>query len=313
MLGYASRRILTGVILIILVSAITFWLLSFSFESIVANRLGQAANPESIAALKSDLGLDRPVPVMYLDWLGHVLTGNLGASFYTGEPVSSAVGARMAVTLSVILPALIISVVIAVGLGVVAAARGGWIDKVLQGIMLSGHLVPGLLVAIFLVSLLSVSLGWLPAGGYTPPQKDAAAWARSITIPVIVLCLGGAANIATQVRGTMIDELRKDYVRTLRTRGVGTTSLVVRHALRNAAGPALTVVGLEFTSMFFGALVIEQVFALPGVGVYSFNASLEGDFPIIMGLVIFTVGLTVSINLLTDLANGWLNPKARLH
>ncbi|WP_461172751.1 ABC transporter permease [Arthrobacter sp. Z1-9] len=313
MLGYATRRILTGVILIILVSAITFWLLSFSFDSVIANRLGPAANAETVAALRADLGLDRSVPVLYFEWLGQVVTGDLGASFYTGEPVASAVAGRMAVTLSVILPALVISVAIAVVLGVIAAARGGWIDKVLQGIMLSGNLIPGLLVAILLVSLLSVTLGWLPAGGYTPPQKDTAAWARSITIPVIVLCLGGAANIATQVRGTMIDELRKDYVRTLRTRGVGTKALVLRHALRNAAGPALTVVGLEFSTMFFGALVIEQVFALPGVGLYSFNASLQGDFPVIMGLVIFTVGLTVSINLLTDLANGWLNPKARLH
>ncbi|WP_211315685.1 ABC transporter permease [Rathayibacter caricis] len=251
--------------------------------------------------------------MQYVDWLGRVLTGDLGQSFYTGEPVASAVARRMGVTLSVIIPALIISVVIAVVLGVVAAARGGWIDKMLQGVMLSGLLIPGLLVAIFLVSVLAVTLQVLPAGGYTSPQDDPQAWVRSITIPVIVLCLGGAANIATQVRGTMIDELRKDYVRTLRTRGVSTRALVLRHALRNAAGPALTVAGLEFGSMFFGALVIEQVFALPGVGLYSFNASIQGDFPVIMGLVIFSVGLTVAINLITDLANGWLNPKARVH
>ena len=313
MLTYTARRILSGAVLIVLVSAITFWLLSFSFDNIIASRLGQAANPETVAAMKHELGLDRPLIVQYGEWFGNLFRGDFGSSFYTGQPVLDAVPPRLAVTMSVVIPSLLISGVIAVLLGVVAASRGGWIDRVVQGMMLSGYLIPGLLVAILLVSVFAVTFGWLPAGGYTRPQDDLGAWARSITIPVIALCIGGAANIATQVRGTMIDELRKDYVRTLRTRGLSPAAIVIRHALRNAAGPALTVLGLEFISMFGGALIIEQVFALPGFGIYSFNAALQGDFPVLMGLTIFAVGITVGVNLLTDLANGWLNPKARIY
>ncbi|MDN4474190.1 ABC transporter permease [Demequina zhanjiangensis] len=313
MLLYALRRLAIGAILVLLVTFITYFLLSFSFDNIITSRLGQSASPELVAELKADLGLDRSVFVQYLDWLGNVVQGDLGTSFFTGEPVVDAVPARLAVTLSVIVPALIISVIVAVVLGVTAASRGGVVDTLTQGLMLAGYLIPGLLVAIGLVVLFAVNLGWLPAGGYTAPGDDLGAWSRSIVIPVITIAIGGSANIASQVRGTMVDELRKDYVRTLRTRGVPTRSLVIKHALRNAAGPALTVFGLEFVAMFGSALIIEQVFALPGFGLYSFNAALQGDFPVMMGVTLFAVGLTVTVNLITDLANGWLNPKARIY
>lgn len=312
MLLYALRRIMAGAILIVLVSMITFFLLSLSFDSVIASRLGSAATPETIAAVRTDLGLDRPLAVQYLEWILNVLRGDFGTSFYTGEPVNDAVASRMAVTMSVIVPALLISAIIAVFLGVSAAARGGKVDKLVQGLLLSGYLIPSLLVAILLVVIFAVNLGWLPAGGYTPPGESLTDWAKSVTIPILALSFSGAANIANQVRGTMVDELRKDYVRTLRTRGVGTRSIVIRHALRNAAAPALTVFGLQFIQMFGGALIIEQVFALPGFGTFSFNAALQGDFPVLMGLTIYGVGLTVGVNLITDLANGWLNPKARL-
>jgi peptide/nickel transport system permease protein len=155
-------------------------------------------------------------------------------------------------------------------------------------------------------------LGWLPATGYTPLSEDPVAWAKSITIPVIALIIGGIANMAAQVRGAMIDELNKDYVRTLRTRGIGTRSIVLKHVLRNAAGPALTTLSLEFLTMLGGALIIENVFALPGYGVFAFNSSLQADIPVIMGITLFTVLLVVLVNLITDLLNGWLNPKARV-
>jgi len=313
MLIYTLRRLAFGVILFVLVSLITFWLLSFSFDDAVTARLGPAASPETTAALMRELGLDRPVMLQYFDWLAHVVQGDLGKSFFTGEPVASAVPARMGVTLSIVVPALLISVAISVILGVTAAARGGVVDKVVQGMMLFGYLVPNLLVAIFFVVLFAIQLHLLPATGFTPFSKDPAAWARSVTIPIIALVVAGAANISNQIRGAMIDELRRDYVRTLRTRGISPMSIVIRHALRNAAGPALTVFGFEFITMFGGALIIEQVFALPGYGIYSFNSALENDFPVILGLTVFGVFLTVGVNLVTDLANGWLNPKARIH
>lgn len=310
---YILRRLGAGLVLAILVTFITFLLLSTSFEDVARTILGPSATPEVTEALIAERGWDRPVFVQYVDWLVNAARGNFGVSVYTSLPVGPTVLQRLAVTLSVIIPALILTVILSTILGVWSASRGGAVDRLAQGISLVGYIVPGLLLAIGLVVIFAVQLKWLPATGYTPPAEDPAAWARSITIPVIVLVIGGVANMAAQVRGRMIDELRRDYVRTLRTRGTSTTSIVLRHALRNAASPALTVMSLEFIGMFGGALIIENVFALPGYGSFAFNASLQGDIPVIMGITAFGVLLVTVVNLLTDLANGWLNPKARVH
>lgn len=310
---YILRRLGTGLVLAILVTFITFLLLSTSFEDVARTILGPSATPDVTEALIAERGWDRPVFVQYVDWLVNAVQGDFGVSVYTSLPVGPTVLQRLAVTLSVIVPALILTVILSTILGVWSASRGGAADRLAQGISLVGYIVPGLLLAIGLVVIFAVQLKWLPATGYTPPAEDPAAWARSITIPVIVLVIGGVANMAAQVRGRMIDELRRDYVRTLRTRGTSTTSIVLRHALRNAASPALTVMSLEFIGMFGGALIIENVFALPGYGSFAFNASLQGDIPVIMGITAFGVLLVTVVNLLTDLANGWLNPKARVH
>jgi peptide/nickel transport system permease protein len=312
MITYIARRVATGLILAVLVTMLTFLLLSFSFENVVISLLGGAATPENVTALTRELGYDRPVMVQYFDWLFKGLTGDFGNSLFTSQSVVTAVISRLAVTLSLIVVALTITAVISVLLGVWSASKGGIVDKIAQGISLIGYIFPGLLIAIALVVIFAVNLKWLPATGYTPLAEDPVKWLRSITIPVIVLVIAGAANLAAQVRGTMIDELRKDYVRTLRTRGINPRSIVLKHALRNAAGPGLTVLSLEFISMFGAALIIEKVFALPGFGTFAFNASLTGDIPVIMGITVFSVALVISVNLLVDLANGWLNPKARV-
>lgn len=310
---FILRRVATGLVLALLVTFLTFLLLSPSFESVVRSLLGTTADPETVAARMTAMGFDRPVVVQYFEWLTGVLRGDFGISYFTSEPVAPAVAARLAVTLSIIVVALVFTVVASVALGVWGASRGGFVDRLTQGISLFGHVVPGLLIAIALVSVLAINLKVLPAGGFTPFNHSPMKWAASITIPVIVLVIGSVATLAAQVRGAMIGELSKDYVRTLRTRGVSRRSIVLRHALRNAASPALTVLSLEFISMFGGALVIEKVFALPGFGNFAFNASLQGDIPVIMGITVFSVLLVISVNLVVDLANGWLNPKARMH
>jgi peptide/nickel transport system permease protein len=313
MLAYVLRRIGAGLVLALLVTLITFLMLSLTFKDVVRTLLGQSATPESIDGMMHRLGYDRPVLVQYGDWLLGLLRGDLGISVYTSLPVGSSVLQRLGVTLSIIVPALLITVLLSTSLGVWAATRGGIADRIAQGLSLVGYIVPGLLIAIALVYILAVRAKLVPATGYTPLAEDPAAWLRSIAIPVVVLVIGGVASLASQVRGRMIDELRRDYVRTLRTRGVSTTAIVVKHALRNAASPALTVVSLEFIQMFGSALIIENVFALPGYGSYAFNASLQGDIPVIMGITTFGVLLVTAVNLGTDLANGWLNPKARVH
>lgn len=313
MLLYIARRLAFGLILAFLVTLITFWLLSYSVDSAMLAVLGSSATAEGAAALRTNLGYDRPFFVQYGDWLLGLFRGDFGRSLFTGEPVVGAVVSRLSVTLSVIAVALVLTVIISVALGVWAASRGGAADRVAQLASMVGYVLPGLLLAIGLVFLLSVQLKLLPATGFTSFGDDPVAWARSIAIPVIVLTIASVATLASQVRGTMIDELRKDYVRTLRSRGLRYRKVVLFYALRGAAGPALTVLSLEFIAMFGGALIIEKVFALPGFGTYSFDASVRGDIPVIMGITVFSVLLVVMVNLLADLANGWLNPKARVH
>ncbi|UGQ13446.1 ABC transporter permease [Yinghuangia sp. ASG 101] len=313
MISYVLRRLGGALLLTVLVTLITFLLLSTSFDSVAASRLGNSATPEAVTAMKEQLGFDRPVLVQYFDWLSHVVRGDLGVSLFTSEPVDQAVSSRLSVTLSVITAALLCTAVASVALGVLAAWRGGVIDRVAQGASLVGFLIPSLLIAIVLVYVLAIKTSILPATGYTPLADDPGQWLKSITIPVIALSLHGMASLTSQIRGRMIDELRKDYVRTLRTRGIRTRSIVLRHALRNAAGPALTVLSMEFIAMFGGALIIEKVFALPGFGSYAFDSSLQGDIPVIMGVTLFAVLLVVGVNLIVDLLNGWLNPKARIH
>jgi peptide/nickel transport system permease protein len=313
MLFYAARKAATGLVLAVLVTLITFWLLSFSFEDVVRTILGPSATDETVAAMMQDRGYDRSFLVQYWDWLSSALTGDLGVSVYTSLPVLDSVLQRLAVTLSIIAVALVLSVIISVALGVWAASRGGLADKLSQGISLVGHLIPNLLLAIGLVVIFAVNLKILPATGYTEPGEDLGRWLKAITIPVIVLAIGSIANLTAQVRGAMVDELRKDYVRTLRTRGISRRSIVLKHALRNAGSPALTVLSLVFIGMFGGALIIENVFALPGFGSFAFNASMQGDIPVIMGVAVFGVLLVTIVNLVVDLANGWLNPKARIY
>lgn len=296
-----------------LVTLITFTLLSFSFESVVRGLLGSTSSPEAIEAMTQKLGYDRPLLVQYFDWIGGILHGDFGTSLFTSQPVEQAVLSRLGVTLSIVVVSLIISVIVSVILGVTAATRGGAVDKAAQGLSLVGYVVPGLLWAIALVVLLAVRLKWLPATGYVPFGEDPFGWFRSITIPVIVLVIGGVASMTSQIRGQMIGEMRKDYVRTLRMRGLSESSIVLKHALRNAGSPALTVLSLEFIQMLGGALIIENVFALPGYGSFSFNSSLQGDIPVILGITVFSVMLVVVVNLTTDILNGFLNPKARVY
>lgn len=313
MIFFVLRRLGTGLMLALLVTVITFLLLSTSFDDVATSILSNGATPGRVQEQKAQMGLDRPVAVQYADWLSHAVRGDFGVSYFTAEPVRSAVTARLGVTLSVVLVALLVTTVISIALGVVAASRGGVVDRIAQGASLVGFLVPNLLIAIVLVYALAIKAHLLPATGYTPLSENPARWAAAITIPVIALVVPGVAALTAQIRGAMIGELRKDYVRTLRTRGIPTRSIVLKHALRGAAGPALTVLSMEFVQMLGGALVIEKVFALPGFGSYAFDASLQGDVPIIMGITLFGVLLVVCLNLAVDLANGWLNPKARIH
>src|SRR5215213_3973965 len=197
---YIARRVAAGLVLAILVTFITFLLLSFSFDGVVRSILGSSATDETVAALRASLGMDQPVVIQYLDWLIGVFRGDFGTSYFTSEPVGPAVVQRLSVTLSVVLVALAITVVLSVTLGVVSAVRGGAIDKFAQGVSLFGLVFPSLLLAIVLVVVFAINLRWLPATGFTPFAENPAKWAATVTIPIIVLVIAGTANMAAQVR-----------------------------------------------------------------------------------------------------------------
>lgn len=312
MLGFLGRRIVSGVVLVFAITTLAFLLLYLGSGDIARRILGQTATQEQVTAKARELGLDRPILEQYTDWLGNALTGNLGRSWFSGQLVIDGVTNRLTVTLSLVIGATIITALIAVVLGVWAALAGGWIDRTIQFLTVLGMAVPGFLIAVALVVVFAINLGWFNATGYTSFADDAYGWARSVTLPIVALSIGGASAVTQQIRGSVVDALQRDYVRTLRSRGLSTRSVVFKHVLRNAVGPALAVLNVQFVGMLGGAVIVEQVFQMPGLGQLAVGATTQGDVPIVMGLVVTTAIIVIVVNLVIDIAQGLLNPKVRL-
>lgn len=299
-----------GVLLI--VSLLTFCIMFSDGLGIARAVLGLSASDEQVAAYATELGLDRPLIAQYFDWLIHAVQGDLGASFLTGQPVTSALESRVPVTLSLIIGTILLTAIVSVVLGVTAALYGGWVDRLLQFLSVLGAAIPGFIVAIALVLGFAIAIPYFPATGYIRFDDDPQGWLWSITLPVIALLIGSVANAAAQFRGSVLDALSQDYVRTLRARGIPERLVVFRHILRNAAGPGLIVLSLTTLGLLGGALFIEVVFALPGIGQLANLSAQAGDVPMVMGTVIVTMILVLVVNLLADLLGSLLNPKSRI-
>lgn len=312
MLAFILRRLLSGVILIAVISFLAFVLLFAGGGDIARRILGENATAETVAKKTEELGLNQPLLAQYGEWVTGALTGSLGRSWFTGELVSTSVGNRLAVTLSIVIGATLLSAIVAVVLGVLAARRGGWIDGSVQVVSLVGFAIPGFLIALGLVLVFAINLGWFKATGYIPVTTSFVGWLSSVTLPIIALSIGAIAVVAQQVRGSVIDAMSRDYVRTLRARGLATNAVVYRHVLRNAGGPALAVLAVQFIGLLGGAVIVEQVFAIPGMGQLTVRATTLGDIPVVMGVVIAFAVIVVIVNLLIDLAQAALNPKVRL-
>jgi peptide/nickel transport system permease protein len=309
---FIARRVLSGIALTFVVSALAFAMLYANSGAIARRILGQNASAELIAQKAQDLGLNRPLFEQYFDWLGHAITGDLGRSWFTGELVATGVSSRLAVTLSIVIGATLVCALVAVTLGVQAATRGGWVDRIVQVISVLGFAIPGFLVALGLVILFSLQLGWFKATGYIPITTSFGGWASSVTLPIVALAIGAIAVVAQQVRGSVSDALERDYVRTLRARGLSRRRVVMKHVLRNAGGPALAVLAVQFIGLLGGAVIVETIFAIPGLGQLAVSATNKADIPMVMGLVLATAIIVVITNLLIDLAQAALNPKVRL-
>jgi peptide/nickel transport system permease protein len=311
MIKFLLRRLIAGVVLLFVVATGAFGLASLTGNDVVLNIVGETATPAQATAETHQLGLDRPLVVQYGKWLGHAVRGDFGTSWFTGVSVNRSLANTLPITMSIVLVGLLIAVVLSVALGAVAALRGGWVDRLTQIAAVLGTAVPSFLIALVLAVTFAVRLRWLPATGYVALEHSPLEWLRSIILPALALAVAATAATAMQVRGALIDVLQADFVRTLRSRGLGGGSVVLRHALRNAAPPALTVLALQFIGLIGGAVVVEKVFGLPGIGTLANASASEGDMPVLLGTVVVAVVFVVVVNLLLDLAYGWLNPKVR--
>jgi peptide/nickel transport system permease protein len=312
MLGFLARRVGTGIVLIFVVSALMFALMSATGSNPARNIVGQTATQQQVDAKSHELGLDRSLVSRYGDWLGHAVRGDLGTSWFGGDTVTSALKNKLPVTLSIVIAGLLFSAIVSVVLGVAAAVRRGWLDGTVQVIAVLGFALPSFLVGLLLALFVAVKWGLLPATGYTKFSESPSAWLQSIVLPSLALAVGAIAATAQQVRGSMIDVLRMDYIRTLRSRGLSDRKVLYKHALRNAAPPALTVLSLQFIALVGGALVVEKVFGLNGIGSQVALAADQGDLPVVMGIVLVMVLIVVAVNLVMDVLYGWLNPKVRV-
>lgn len=306
-----AKRLVRSLAVFIVVTFATFSLMYSNGPGIAHAVLGLNATPEAVQAEVVKLGLDQPLYVQYWDWLTGLAHGDLGSSFYTSEPVSSALANRVPVTLALVFITLLLTAVISVILGVTAAVKGGWVDRVLQFISVLGTAVPAFIIAIALVFTFAIYWPVFPATGYVSPNVSPSGWLASISLPVLALLIGAVAGAAAQFRTAVLDTLGRDYVRTLRARGIPEREVIFRNVLRNAAPPGLTVLSLTVFGLLGGAVFIEQVFALPGMGQMAYMAAGISDVPLVMGTVLVTVVIVLVVNFAGDLAITLLNPKAR--
>jgi peptide/nickel transport system permease protein len=312
MFFFILKRLGSGLVALLTVSALTFFLLYFSSGSIARNIVGDQASPDQVAAKEVELGLDQPLVVRYFSWLTSAFAGDFGRSWFTSEPVTQALQSRIPVTMVMVFSAMLVIAIIAALLGVAAAVKRGWVDRAVQVGAVIGDAIPGFVIAIVLVTFLAIQLKFFPATSTIAPGAGANVWLVSLTLPVLALVLNGVTGGAQQIRSAVIKQLERDYVRTLRSRGIKENEILFKHVLRGAAPAGLTVLSLQLIGMLGGVVIIESIFALPGMGPLAVSSTSQGDLPVVMGVVMYTVAVVIVVNLVVDLLNGWLNPKVRV-
>ncbi|MEV8311131.1 ABC transporter permease [Streptomyces flavidovirens] len=305
------RRLLSSTPLLFLVSALTFVLVSLVPGDPARTIVGQHATVDQYNAVRAQLGLDEPLPVQYWDWLARVFHGDLGSSLFSSEPVTAVLNSRLPVSLSLIVAGTVVSGILGVSLGLLTARRGGFLVKIVDGLSLVGLAVPAFWFALVLIAIWSVKLRWFPVTGYVPFSDDPAQWGRSLVLPVVSLSLGAVAIIAKQTRDSVLDTLGRDFIRVMQANGFSQRSILYRHVLRNAALPVVTVLGVVLISLLATAVFVETVFAMPGLGLLTQQATIQHDIPVIQGAVLYITVLVVLVNLLVDLAYRQLDPRVR--
>jgi peptide/nickel transport system permease protein len=312
MLRFIGRRLLATIPVLGIVAVLVFLLLRLTPGDPAAILAGDAASGEQIESIRRTLGLDRPLPVQFGIWLGQMLQGDLGESYYYKVRVTELIAQRLEPTLSLALLTIVVAVLIAVPLGMLAAWRfGGWFDRCLMGFSVFGFSVPVFVLGYLLVWLVSLKLGWLPVQGYKRLEGGLGPYLVHLILPAITLSVIYIALIARVTRASVLEALGEDYIRTARAKGLPESRVLVFHALANAAVPIATVIGIGIALLIGGVVVTESVYAIPGLGRLTVDAVLARDFPTIQGLILFFSLAYVAVNLLVDLSYVFFDPRIR--
>jgi peptide/nickel transport system permease protein len=306
------RRVAGAVPVVLLVTLITFGLMRLIPGDVSAALAGVSASPAEREQIRHNLGLDQPVQVQLVKWYGDLLRGDLGRSLFLGKPVTQATFERLPVSLSLSAYALVLTLILGLASGILAAMRqNSWVDQAAMIFAMLGISMPNFWIGLMMIVLFSVHLGWLPTGGYVPIEQDFLGWLRTATMPAVSLALLQVGLLARITRSTMLEALRQDYVRTARAKGLPNYLVIGKHALANAMIPIVTVVGIIVSLLISGSVVTETVFSIPGVGQLLTSAILNRDYPMIQGALLFVTLLVVGINIAMDIAYAWLDPRVR--
>ena len=312
MFHFILRRVLQMLLILFLVSSAVFFMFKLVPGDVAAVRLGIEQTPEALAALRTQLGLDRPLIVQYLTWLGGLVRGDLGTSYVDGAPVFGIVASRFFITLELVLVITVLSALISIPVAVVAAQRKGTlVDSGIRTLSMVGYSLPTYWWAILLMLLFSVALGWLPAGGYVYPNRDFGRHLLHLILPTLAMVLILVAAQVRFLRASILDIIQLDYVRTARAKGLSSRRVLYKHVLRNSLAAFITVVGLNFATLIGGMVIIEQIFTWPGLGWLIITSILNRDFPVVQGAVLFVAAIFVSVNLAVDILYAALDPRIR--
>jgi len=312
MFRFILQRIFATIPVMFVVAVFIFLMLRLSPGDPATVIAGDYATPEAIARIRANLGLDEPLPVQFVAWIGNLLTGDLGISIFSNLPVTTLIAQRVEPTVALACTTLILILVVAVPLGTIAAWKANtWIDRTIMIGAVLGFSIPVFVLAYIFIYIFAIRFGWLPVQGYKPIAEGLWPFLRHLALPALALGLAYAALIARITRTAMLEVLNQDYIRTARAKGLSETAVLVRHGLRNAAVPVVTIVGIGFALLISGVVVTETVFNLPGLGRLTVDAILRRDYPVIQGVTLLFSALYVLINLAVDLSYGLFDPRIR--
>ncbi len=312
MAGYIIRRLLATVPVMVVVGIVVFMLLHLTPGDPAAVIAGDYASPEDVERIRAKLGLDQPIYVQFVTWAGAVLQGDLGISIFSNLPVSTLIAQRLEPTIALSVSTIIFAILVAIPLGTIAAWKAGtWIDRGVMAFAVLGFSVPVFVIGYVLMYVFALKLGWFPVQGYKPIADGFWPFLSSIALPTVALGLVYTALIARITRASLLEVLNEDYIRTAKSKGLNNMGLLLRHALRNAAVPIVTIIGIGLTLLIGGVVVTESVFNIPGLGRLTIDAVLRRDYPVIQGVILLFSGVYVFVNLLIDLSYTLLDPRIR--